>query len=277
METSYADDLAKLTTSATDDFHGILDDQLTTFQSRIKKAGLPPTRVLIASYRSIDQRDFKGISEEFIRWVKVHILNGATDRINDWYNLIKDWITQGTVLAGQTTLLELNTDIEFNEKDIKLLRWIEERSLRDADLIQGASDESVIKTLWDVVMEGKYTVDKAAEALRDSFLFSKGRAQTIARTEMISAGRSGQFQGDYQSGMVIGKTWHSAHDSKTRHEHAKADGQTVRFDEPFTVWGEQMMFPGDSSGSAKNIINCRCFYTRILEGEEDKLKSALED
>jgi hypothetical protein len=273
LETGYADDLAKLTTSATDALHKQLSDQLATYQSRLKKSGTPPTRVLLACVRA----DKPGIPSEFIRWVKVHILNDSPKRLREWIEKLKEWMTLGALLSGKVTLAELTSDIEFNEQDRSLLRWIEERSTRDADLIQGVSDEEVIKTLWDVVFEGKYSIPKAVEALQDAYSFSQGRAKAIARTEMISAGRAGQFQGDYQSGMVIGKTWHSTHDSRTRHAHSEAEGQTVRFTDPFIVDGQELMFPGDSSrgASAKNVIQCRCFYTRILEGEEDKLKELM--
>ncbi|RYM02791.1 hypothetical protein EWH99_10675 [Sporolactobacillus sp. THM7-7] len=274
LEAGYADDLAKLTTSASEAFSEQLSDQLATYQSRLKKSGTPPTRVLMACVRA----DKPDIPSEFIRWVKVHILNDSTKRLREWIDKLKDWITQGAFLSGKVTLAELTTDIDFDSMDSQLVRWIEERSTRDADLIQGVSDEEVIKTLWDVVYEGKYSIPKAVEALKRSYGFSKERAKVIARTEMISAGRAGQFQGDHQSGMVIGKTWHSTHDSRTRHTHVEADGQTVRFEDPFIVDGQELMFPGDSSrgASAKNVIQCRCFYTRILQGEEDKLDELMK-
>ncbi|MCQ2010555.1 phage minor head protein [Sporolactobacillus sp. STSJ-5] len=269
LETGYADDLAKLTTSTTDALHKQLSDQLATYQSRIKKSGTPPTRVLMVVVRSVEKRS-PGIPPEFERWVKVHILNDSDGNIREWNDKLVKWMEQAADIAGEATLAELTTDLDFNSRDTQLLRWLQERSLRDADLIQGVTDEDVIQTLWDTVIEGKYTINKAAENLQQSFSFSKGRSRTIARTELISAGRSGQFHADRQSGMVIGKTWHSTYDGRTRHAHAEADGQTVKFDDPFIVWGEQLMFPGDG-GSAKNVVNCRCFYTRILQGEEDKL------
>ena len=40
--------------------------------------------------------------------------------------------------------------------------------------------------------------------------------------------------------------------------HAEADGQEVKIDEPFIVDGESLMYPGDVTGSASNVINCRC-------------------
>jgi HK97 family phage portal protein len=86
---------------------------------------------------------------------------------------------------------------------------------------------------------------------------SKGRAATIARTEIQSASQKGQLEGYKQAGLRT-KIWVATNDHRTRHAHAAADGQEVPLDMPFTVGGEALMFPGDSNGSAENTINCRC-------------------
>lgn len=84
------------------------------------------------------------------------------------------------------------------------------------------------------------------------------RAVTIARTESHAAAQAGQLDVATASGVVKKKVWVSAEDDRTRPGHAEADGQEVDIDEPFIVDGEELMFPGDPSGSAGNVINCRC-------------------
>jgi hypothetical protein len=56
----------------------------------------------------------------------------------------------------------------------------------------------------------------------------------------------------------IEKEWVSRGDSRVRPAHITADGQRVAVNEPFTVMGERLMYPGDPAGSSRNIINCRC-------------------
>lgn len=58
----------------------------------------------------------------------------------------------------------------------------------------------------------------------------------------------------------LDKLWVARMDSRTRPSHAAANGQRVRNSEVFTVGGEQLKYPGDSSlgASAGNVINCRC-------------------
>lgn len=63
------------------------------------------------------------------------------------------------------------------------------------------------------------------------------------------------------------KRWRSRHDDRVRSSHRKADGQAVGLDEPFRVGGAELMYPGDPSGPAGEILNCRCeMYLITTEG-----------
>lgn len=59
---------------------------------------------------------------------------------------------------------------------------------------------------------------------------------------------------------IMEKSWVTMGDSKVRPWHQKANWQTVPVNEPFTVNGEFLMYPGDSSlgASLDNISGCRC-------------------
>ena len=61
------------------------------------------------------------------------------------------------------------------------------------------------------------------------------------------------------------KEWLSTKDDRVRIEHLEVDGQVVPIDEPFIVGGEELMYPGDASGSAGNVINCRCTELPVME------------
>lgn len=96
---------------------------------------------------------------------------------------------------------------------------------------------------------------------RDGQYLGASRAERIARTEVQSAVNHGTLdatkaaEGGYRPQY---KTWLATLDSRTREEHAEADGQTVPIDAPFDVGGDLMEYPGDPAGSAANTINCRC-------------------
>jgi uncharacterized protein with gpF-like domain len=60
------------------------------------------------------------------------------------------------------------------------------------------------------------------------------------------------------------REWIAASGERTRSSHNAADGQTVGMDEPFIIGGESLDYPGDPSGSADNVINCRCAVGYIV-------------
>lgn len=275
----YTKELESVSDDARKAFKRFLREQRDLYIDRLEKAPDIPTSVLVeaGSLRSFKREETPDPPYQFERWVKTYILNDSGEQLELWVQEGREWIENAAILAGAAALAELDLEMEFNERDERLLRWLSERSRRSAQLIQGVSDEDVLMTLWDVVYEGQFTINKASRALRDSYAFSPVRAERIARTEIISAGRAGQYHGDLQSGMVIGKRWMAAHQDRTREGHREADGQVVAFDEPFYVANgsgqvEALMFPGDTSfgASASNVIQCRCWYERILEGEELK-------
>lgn len=68
----------------------------------------------------------------------------------------------------------------------------------------------------------------------------------------------------------VRKEWVSAGDEKVRRSpfsHVLADGQKVNIDEPFTVGGQLLRIPGDTSlgASLANVIRCRCASTRLKQ------------
>lgn len=98
-----------------------------------------------------------------------------------------------------------------------------------------------------------------------------GRAVTVARTETIGALNFGRFDSFREMDRTLGggmqSMWLATIDPRTRLDHAHADGQRVPVGQPFLVGGEKLMFPGDPSGSAANVINCRCTTLLVSEGE----------
>lgn len=56
-------------------------------------------------------------------------------------------------------------------------------------------------------------------------------------------------------GADVVKQWDSTLDARTRDSHATLDGEVKELDEKFS---NGLMFPGDPSGIAAEVINCRC-------------------
>lgn len=56
----------------------------------------------------------------------------------------------------------------------------------------------------------------------------------------------------------IGLEWITMNDPAVRHSHQDAAGQTVPTGSPFTVGGEEVLYPGQPVGDPSNWMNCRC-------------------
>jgi uncharacterized protein with gpF-like domain len=84
------------------------------------------------------------------------------------------------------------------------------------------------------------------------------RAELIARTETHGAMNYGSLESAKMMDGIATKTWISASDSRTREDHSEMDGQTVGIEDEFEGPCAGMSFPGDSSGPAEQVINCRC-------------------
>jgi hypothetical protein len=67
------------------------------------------------------------------------------------------------------------------------------------------------------------------------------------------------------------RMWLATKDLRTRLAHKDADLQRRGLSEPFDVGVESLMFPGDPTGSAGNVINCRCTTLLLERGESVNL------
>ena len=90
------------------------------------------------------------------------------------------------------------------------------------------------------------------------------RGALIARTETHGAGNYGAKKQAESTGLKMRREWIAASGGRTRDAHADADGQVVGMDEPFIVDGESLDYPGDPTGSAANVINCRCGVSYLV-------------
>jgi hypothetical protein len=161
------------------------------------------------------------------------------------YNNPADWPPSGTLL-----------DIFRNNRSSTLRQL---QSAVNAGLQQGDSYAKISKRVSDIIgstLDGKAT-GQLAKALR------------IVRTEgnrALNAGNYASALTAQDMGIDIVRVWDATLDSRTRPAHGTADGQERPPGEPFSVGGELLMYPGDSAGSASNVIHCRCTTAESADG-----------
>lgn len=86
----------------------------------------------------------------------------------------------------------------------------------------------------------------------------KNNAMRIARTEahriQTKAAMDAQWKAKGKGADVV-KQWDSSMDARTRDSHARVDGEIRELDEKFS---NGLLYPGDPSGKAAEVVNCRC-------------------
>jgi hypothetical protein len=157
-----------------------------------------------------------------------------------------------------------------------------------ADLIQGLSNDvrakvnGVLRRAALGTMTTQEAIDEIGRSIdKGAFKSIAARAETIVRTEVLRIQSiATQLRQEANKKTIKGtgyelfKRWLPTHDARTRASHLLAEGQTQEIDEPFTVGGEELMFPRDPDGSPENTINCRCTAESVVERISIPLKRA---
>lgn len=95
------------------------------------------------------------------------------------------------------------------------------------------------------------------------------RARVIAQTETTRAYGAGTLAAGVEqsrvTGRILTKTW-VGRVERERATHLATNGTKLPLFYPFQVGDDQLMFPGDPSGSPENVINCRC--SLVIGNEE---------
>jgi hypothetical protein len=147
---------------------------------------------------------------------------------------------------------------------------------------QNNMDTSLSQARQALSDEGNFQYSQRELALVSAVILDrkfKGRETTIVVTNTQQAAESTKLIGAYgEAGLdpmaavtrervvAVGatllakKNWFDVGDKDVRRGHHASEVAQVQIWEPFTVNGEKLMYPGDSSlgASAVNVINCRC-------------------
>jgi SPP1 gp7 family putative phage head morphogenesis protein len=141
------------------------------------------------------------------------------------------------------------------------LFWLDAHAADQINGIAQSVQDQIATIVSDKMRQGKGPDAIAREIRKQAPALARGRAAAIARTETHNAAMAAIEASMKSKNITIAsKTWLAVGDRKTRPTHRAANGQSVPFNEPFSVGGAQLMRPGDSSLGAgpEEIVNCRC-------------------
>lgn len=128
------------------------------------------------------------------------------------------------------------------------------------------------------VLQGE-SIPKIAKRIASVDGMSMRNAKKAARTAMTAAqnmGRWDSYKRAEGSGIKLKKQWVATLDSRTRESHRMCDGETVDINAEFSCG---LAYPGDPSGQAAEVANCRCTMVAEVEGVDtsDALRASKLD
>lgn len=132
-------------------------------------------------------------------------------------------------------------------------------------LVSGTAKDTLIKVTQNLMTDIDFQnsgIEEKTRILRSQFTkYSAYQAQRLVRTEATNAANFATMKSAETifPASDLMKEWIASFDDRTRSSHAEAGASDpIPYNEPFMVGGSLMMYPGDPSAPAKEVINCRC-------------------
>lgn len=187
---------------------------------------------------------------------------GLEDKIREllmsYYHNIGVMFGARTIEAFENSYKSLQLKSTRTIFDQQLDIWLKHNAAKKARLIAQSMRTSAARILRQAVNQGIGEV-ATAKALGKKFKdLAPYQAARIARTEIHAASNAASLMAANATPVRPKKEWLVVEDERTRESHNLANGQVVDIDDPFSVGGAALMFPGDPDGPPEEVINCRC-------------------
>lgn len=202
---------------------------------------------------------FKGQERRVIEYIEArpkNIINDAFDmtlEISIARDILGPLLEEFAKQAGKDIVNLFDQPLEFIYSD-RIRRSIEARRDMFTKEINDTTFDALQQAFQDSIAanEGpRQLINRIQKVYGDA---DKVRATTIARTEPHIAVQEGVFEG-YKQMNIPTKVWVAVGDDATRPSHLAADGEEVPLDAQFS---NGLRFPGDPTGPASEVVNCRC-------------------
>lgn len=174
-------------------------------------------------------------------------------------------MVRNNLLKGKAT--EENQILE-NAFSLKLTKLVRDEAGEKITSITNTTRERLVKVVRDILDEAdtqgwgipEITSKLYKEVGKNLIGNGYARARAIAQTEMISASNQAASFAAQSTGYETRKFWSTSGLSNIRETHIEAEQYSnqkdgLKEDETFP---NGLLYPGDPSGPAEEVINCRC-------------------
>ena len=132
-------------------------------------------------------------------------------------------------------------------------------------LVSGTAKKTLIDITQKLLRDPEFMVLGSVEKgriLKSQFnKYSQYQSERLVRTEATNAANFATMESATTifPGAQMQKEWIASFDDRTRSSHAEAGAsEPIPYNEAFMVGGSLLMYPGDPSGPAAEVVNCRC-------------------
>jgi hypothetical protein len=237
----------------------VVNEEISEEVYRVYRASYHDARDGVITAHSLDRADsyLASVRDRLVRGITPPIQEDAFDkvRVSISQGLAEGWSREQT---AQRIAAELawETDGPY---------WRSEKARYEASIAAildplgppGSSARESARLLDPTVAALQAQRTEAVLHLDAEEAYWQTRANRISRTESTGATNYGSLNALADEGWTR-KKWVSTGDARTRDSHRSAAGQERALASPFSVGGYSLMIPGDPSGPAKEVINCRC-------------------
>ena len=231
----------------------------------LDKAAVKNERSFITALKKYFQSQQDKINKSLEKGIKA-----ATDKPDE----LIDWQAEDAALLALLTPLWLQSlgegastvNVLFSfgiSEDFlqpKFLEWIDSFGAEMVTNVNNTTKEKLRTTLSEGIEAGE-SIPKLRDRVSQVMTEAKtSRAVKIARTETHNTVGAGGHE-TYKAANVQQHEWLTSIDGRERDSHASINGQIVGINQPFS---NGLMYPGDASGPAEEVVNCRCTELPVL-------------
>lgn len=180
------------------------------------------------------------------------------------------------------TLASGLSEDEQNEADLELRSAVDQINVVYGELVLAAISPSVfealrqraiqnygdalydtLKSVVDNAFTSGLSAEETAQVISQAFVdvgptTASMMAETMIATISNERSLTAANQAFAERPQPVFKVWETRKDARVRPAHSATEGQTRPLDQPFSVGGFSMMFPGDPSGPINLVARCRC-------------------
>jgi len=238
------------------------------------------------------RKKLRKLDKKILNQFRRNMLRGQMTRADTFSPELEDLLAKHYVLVANEfqgnieNQLPKDLGLTATEKTtlaLALAAFFERRATNQAHFITQTTQKEMGKAALLAASETEDQIEQAviaAAILSRRFLAREGATATLETQAAAEATKAAEF--DVLAGKrpltldtppgAANKEWVTMRDERVRRSpffHTRADQQVRPINVPFSVGGEQLRFPGDTSlgASIGNVINCRC----AAIGDIDKL------